>query len=259
MPQAPSRRALLVGVLALALAPSARASETARALYRSGDYLAAAAQAEADGGADDLALAARALLALCVTQPGRADIDALIARAVRLGERALALARGSVAARLQLAAALGMKGRRSSIREAVRAGYAPRGRRLIEEAIVAAPDEPWAHALLGGWHLEVLRRGGHWGAMFYGARLSEGLAAFDRARMLAPNDPAIAVQYGAALLALDAQRFVTRAADLFAAARVCVARDALERHLVAAAARLVAIIAESGARAAQAAAARTFP
>jgi hypothetical protein len=256
---ATSRRALILGVLALAIAPAARASETARALYRDGDFLAAAAQAEADGGADDLALAARALLALCVTQPDRADVDALITRAIRLSERALSRDPASVPARLQLAAALGMRGRRASIREAMRAGYAPRGRRLIEEAIRAAPDEPWAQALLGGWHLEVLRRGGRWGALLYGARLNEGMAAFDRARALAPQDPAIAVQYGAALLALDARRYASRAASLFSAAGVCVARDALERYLMAAAERLNAIISQSGALAAQSAAARVFP
>lgn len=254
---APSRRSLLIGALAAAFAPPAWASRAeALALYRDGRFLNAADAAQASS---DFVLAARALLAQVVVAPRSADADRLVARALSAGEAALSAAPNSVDARLQLAAALGMKGRRSSIRAALRAGYATRGKRLIDEALRRAPDEPWGRALLGGWHLEILRRGGRAGALAFGAHFSDGVENFERARALAPADLVIATHYGVALIALNPIRHATRAAAQFNAANACAARDAFERFIQAQAARLAHVLAAEGPQAAQRAAAAAFP
>ena len=256
----PNRRIMVLGAIAASLAPRAfAATNEALALYQAGAYLRAAEAASAAGGADDLVLASRAYLALVVTEPGRADAELLVSRALSAAERALTTAPESVGARLQLAAAIGVKGRRSSLRAVLRAGYAPRSKRLIDEALARAPNEPWGRALLGGWHLEVLRRGGRVGALAFGARLNEGVAAFERARALAPADPAIATHYALALLLLNPNRFDARVRALLDAAGGCAARDAFEAHLIREARRFDSLLQKNGALAAQREAESAFP
>ncbi|MGE0830571.1 MAG: hypothetical protein AB7O04_14630 [Hyphomonadaceae bacterium] len=258
----PSRRFLLSGLIALWAAPRAFAAADARALYRDGAFLnaaeAALAAGRASGRAEDLVLASRALLAQCIVEPHRGDAGALLARASEAAEAALAADAASIDARLQLTAAIGMRGRRASLNAAIRAGYAPRGKRLIDDALARAPNSAWGRALLGGWHLEILRRGGRMGAMAYGARLSEGLGAFERARALAPNDIVIAAHYGLSLLTLNPDRYAARAGAQLEAAGEGEARDALERHFKRTARSLNAVLADN-AQAARQAALAAFP
>jgi hypothetical protein len=153
---------------------------------------------------------------------------------------------------------LGVRGRRAGITEAVSRNYAPRGRRLIERALALEPDNAWAHALMGGWHLEVLRRGGRTGARLYGARLATGLAEFERARDLAPNDAMIAVQYAIALIELDAQIYGDRARALLTEANNARPSDAFEAHTLSAARSVAAAYDAEGPQAARTAARSAF-
>jgi hypothetical protein len=214
-----------------------------------GAFREAASLGEAQGRADDLALAARALLAEAVTGDAE-DIDALLARAEANARRALAAGGANTEARLQLAAAIGMKGRRATIAEAMRKGYAREGRDLVRAAMAEAPREAWAHALEGGWNLEVVRRGGGVGAAYYGASVSAGRVAFERARVLAPDDAIIAFQYAVALLELDPERYREEASRLLAVASACRPGDAFETRVKAKAADVAAALATRGADAA---------
>jgi hypothetical protein len=240
------RAGAVIALLALAAPAAADPPGAAMRFYAAGDFMAAAEIAEAQNSSSSLAFAARALMAECLTAPDRASIDALIARAEHAAREALTLDEGSVDARLQLALAIGARGRRSSMTDAIRHNYAHQGRRLIEEALERAPNEPWAHALMGGWHLEVLRRGGRAGALAYGARLGAGIAEFDRARALAPNDPLIALQYAVALIELDSDRYAVQAADLLHASATARPRDAFEAHAVREAGRLAGVLERDG-------------
>lgn len=250
----PVRASILAALLALALWTTPAAGDppgAALSLYVSGRYLAAAdAAGQYPQSAQSLTLAARALLAACITSAEGADVETLLERAERAARAALQLEPRSVDARLQVALVLGMRGRRASLPEAFAQGYAPRGRRLINEALAIAPDHAEARAMLGAWHLEVLRRGGAMGAMTYGARLNDGLAAFDRARELAPSDPMIALRYAMALLELDANRYAVRARPLLEAVGAMAPRDALEMHGHVLAQRLLAALEQDGPRAA---------
>ncbi len=220
-------------------------------LYAAGDYVAAADLAEQNTqSADSLAFAARALLAACVVDGNNRDVAAMLGRAERGARAALEIDPRSVEARLQLAIVFGMRGRRASLPEAFALGYAPRGRRLIDEALTLAPDSAEAAALLGAWHLEVIRRGGGTGAITYGARVAEGLAAFERARELAPDNGAIALQYAVALTELDAPGHAQRIGELLNAVLALSPHDALEAYSHGVAARFAAALETGGPHAA---------
>src|SRR5262249_43861334 len=190
------------------------------------------------------AFASRALVAACASA-SPATIDALLSRAERSAHQALALDPRSVDARLQLALVYGMEGRRVSLAHAFAARYAGRGKRLIDEALTLDRNNAHAHAMLGAWHLEVMRRGGTAGGFFYGARASAGVARVERAAALAPDDMLIQVHYAVALLALDPAAYAARARELIAAVSREHATDALEILAQQTAARLGAALADS--------------
>lgn len=246
--------------LTLILAAPARAEppEHARQLYAGGDYIAAADSAEAAATPQSLAFAARALMAACVSSPGAEDLDAWLARAEAAAHAALALDPEAAEPRLQWALALGMRGRRASLAEAVARNYAPRGRRLILEALAREPDNAWGHALLGAWNLEVLRRGGRAGAALYGARLDTGLAEFARARALAPGDPMIAIHAAISMLEYDPNAYAARASALLEEASHATPGDAFESHSLGAARRVAEALRDQGPMAARAIARAAF-
>lgn len=254
--------ALLALVLTLGAAGPLAAEPPGAAvrLYAAGQYLAAADAADDNiESPDNLAFAARALLAACIIGADRDQTGRLLDRAERLARNALALDPGAIEARLQLALVYGMRGRRASLAEALARNYAPRGRRLIEEVRALSPEDARAYALLGAWHLEVLRRGGRAGAFAYGARFADGRAAFERALALAPADPMIPLHYAIALIELGEPAYAARAAELLELTATLPARDAFEEHARQVAGALALALAQQGPHAASALAERLSP
>ena len=191
-------------------------AELADAFAR-GDYLEAADAAEAAAGADDLAFAARALLAHCMTGADEPDA-AIVDRASKDAEAALKIDPGHDEGRLQLAIALSLKSRAMDVLDAWNKGYGEKGRKLAIEVLKSDPGNFYAHGFLAVWNVEVRRRGGSIGAAFMGASLKEGRRHYDEAMRLAPDDVGIHWQYGRALAALDAQRPRDEAAEVLARA-----------------------------------------
>lgn len=174
--------------------------------FARGEYLAAAADAETAAGADDLAFAARALLAHCMT--GNTDPDAaVVERAVRDAEAALKEEPGHEEAQLQLAIALSLKSREMDAMAAWTAGYGERGKKLAEEVLKSDPRNFYAHGFLAVWNIEVERRGGSMGSWMMGASLDDARKHYEAARQLAPDDVGVHWQYARALAALDLKRF----------------------------------------------------
>lgn len=255
------RSLFLLPALIAALFATAAAAQppvAAQRAYASGDFIEAANSAESVSTSESHAFAARALMAACMTASDRSRLGPLLDRAERAAREALRLDPASVEARLQYAVALGVRGRRATIAEAVARNYAPRGRRLIEEALTLDPSSAWGHALLGAWHLEVVRRGGRAGAVGYRARLATGLAEFERAQALGRNEPMIALWFAVALLETDSHRYASRAAVLLEQVAAASPRDAFERQMMRKGSDLAAVLERDGPAAADAAARRVL-
>ncbi len=218
---------LLLAATAWSSAAFADPTPEALHLYAAGDFMAAANLAATQHSPTDLSFVAQALLAACATEQSR-DVDGALARAADSARSALALDAHSINARINLALAYGMMGKRATLSEAITRNYAGRGRRLISEALALDPNNARAHALLGAWHFEVLRRGGGLGAMTYGARLASGVSEFRRGMTLAPEDPLIPLQFAVALLQRDVVGNAGAAQRLLARSEALTARDALE-------------------------------
>lgn len=253
------RSALLALALLAVWSAPARSDppDAALRLFAAGNFIAAAEAADNRQTSENLAFAAYALVAASAQTREPATVDALLARAEGIAQSALRLDPHSVDARLQLALIYGLEGRRASLAHAFAQGYATRGKRLIDEALARAPNNARAHALLGAWHVEIVRRGGAAGALAFGARLGRGFEEFERARALAPNDPLIALHYAVALLEMGPEAHAEQAATLLRAVQATVPQNALEEMSVAAARTLSAALTH-GPTAAQTAARDTF-
>lgn len=178
----------------------------AQAQFARGNYLLAANVAEADGSAPALAFAARARTADAIMrdtmcEPCLVDAEAAAASAIK---RDPSLAEGYI----QLAVAIGFRGRLLGAVEAQSEGLAEKGREAIDRALELDPLNLWGRASLGGWHLEVVRRAGPILAKaMYGASEAEGLKHFRSALARAPANPILHYHYALSILALDADRF----------------------------------------------------
>lgn len=218
--------------------------------YAAGEYLAAAAGAEQAGDADNLAFAARAVLAECLTGEGDPP-PALVNRALADAESAVRQSPRHPEGRLQLAIALSLRSRSMGLMEAWRAGYGERGRALAESVLRDDPNNHYALGFLSVWNLEVRRRGGKLGAAVMGASIEAGRRAYLHAVQLAPQDIGVRWQYARALAALDGVRFSKEARQALEAALQASPRDSVERVMQERARELARTLADDGAAAAQ--------
>lgn len=175
------------------------------AQFEDGKYLRAAEAAERLGSADDLAFAARSLLALCMTGPSDIDADVLD-RAYQNAAKAVSIDRGHVEGRLQMAIAASLQTRSMTLMEANRSGLANLGKLLVEGVLEDEPDNFYAHGFAAVWHVEARRRAGAFGAMVVGASLKDARVHYEAAARLAPDDVGVHWSYGRALVAQDARR-----------------------------------------------------
>lgn len=237
------------GVLALAIGAgwtSAHADppdRQAAALYQSGAFLEAAGAAAADGDADDLAFAARAVLAYCMTGEGDPPKE-MIARAQTYAEQAMQRDPDHAEARLQLAIAVSLESRPMSAMDAWNSGLGKKGRELAEAVLKDDPDNIYANGFLAVWHVEGRRRAGAMGAGFIGASLQEAERRYEHAAGLAPDDVGVHWQYARALVALDSRRFGKKAAVILERAIAARADDQVELVMQARARELLSLLRE---------------
>ena len=188
--------------------------------YAKGDYVAAAKAGEELDTAPGLALAARALLAHATSTAPADDRLALIDRAEALARAALAKDESYVEGHLQLVVALGHRGKSQGVMASQFEGLVSVTRRHIDRALELEPDNPWALAISGGWHMELARRDPIGiTSLIYGARRSKGMEDFERALELDPSNAILQVQYGLTLLETKRNRYKARAREAFLAAQ----------------------------------------
>ncbi|MEQ8558944.1 MAG: hypothetical protein RIB03_11560 [Henriciella sp.] len=196
-----------VGAIFIALLLSCQTASADRVeqAFASGRFLEAAELARAEGGADNYARAARALLADAVAS-GRPTVERLD-EAEAMARQAVALDPKHPEGRLQLAIALSLKSREMSTREALDSGYGGMSRDLAEAVIEDDPDNVYAHGFMAVWNIEVVRRGGALGSAFMGASMRKARNHYVQAIETGQADPSLHWQYARALAALNARKY----------------------------------------------------
>jgi hypothetical protein len=232
---------ILFGLVIGAMSPVGAAGlGEAEARYERGDMVGAASLARSAASAEGFALAAKATLVQATYLSPMAEKQALLELAATDAKEALALDPDRVDAQLQLAIALGQLAELDDPISAHVNGYAKEGKALLDRALALDPDNAWAQALLGMWHLRIVQRAGD--------ALAEGLYGASRpagvelcSGTLAGMDAALALRYGCALtlVELDPDEFEDAAEVTLAKVKDSAPQDAADSLVQAAAARLL--------------------
>ncbi len=222
--------ALIAAALTLsASAAFAGSYAQARAAHAQGDFPAAATLAAPIGTAKSHILAAEALGAQVLL--GTAQSAKKTARlALDHAEAALALEPDNQEAHLQRALADGFITRAANPLTAGRKKLPQRTKAVVDDFLARHPDDPRAHALLGAWHIGVIRKAGATrGGKWFGAQAQTGLAAYETALALKPDDIIIGSNFALSLIELDYAAHQQRAKAILTAVRARATSDPIER------------------------------
>jgi hypothetical protein len=223
-------RFLIFIAVAAAHFGSARAvlDEQAFSLFEQGDFQAAAERAVVGGGAENHALAARALNALAYLEDDDGDARKIADRALAHAEAAIEGDPGLVEGRLQAAISLAQRGARMAPWRAFFLNVAQRARASLDAALELDPENPWALSSSAAWHLEVSRRGGEGR---FGSDPDLGYRQFLAARDIDPQNLVIAYECALRLIAYDREDWRAEGLQALQAAIDIPAQDAFERAI----------------------------
>lgn len=228
----------IIALLLLA-APGAAADEEAHLIaFTEGRYVEAASVSDKAHTPDNLAFAARSLLAEAMSSPNYLPPPALLDQAELLAKEALLESPTHIEARLQLAIALSLKTRPMDTRDIRRSGYGEEARALVDSVLEDEPSNSYAHGFLSVWHIEVRRRGGAIGASIMGASMNRARQHYQNAVALNPDDASIHWQYARALAAFNAKKYQDEIDLALANAALCATDTTLEAVMQARAAEL---------------------
>lgn len=191
--------------------------EEARAKLITGEYDAAIDMALALDTPKGLMLAAETLSAK-VMLGYVDDANSEAKRARKWAEDALEAMPTSKEAHIQYALAYGFETRTSSPFRAWRKKLPKKTLAAIEDCRTKYPEDPRGDALLGAWHLGIVRKAGAKnGEKWFEASEDLGIKWYESARKAAPNDIVIASNFAVTLLGLDAEKHITRSSEIMAA------------------------------------------
>lgn len=185
--------ALLTSLGVAHAAPDGEAEER----FIAGAYDPAVEKAIATGGAENLALAARALNAQAYLSDDDKVAKRAAKRAAKLADEAVELDPMLVEGYLQGAIAMAQRGARISAVKAFFLGLGGGARDRLDMALELEPQNPWALSTSAGWHLGVAALVGDGR---FGCDVETGYVQFQAARAGAPDN--ISVAYEAALRVL---------------------------------------------------------
>lgn len=222
--------------------------DEARQLYVDGAFAPAAERAAAEDSAEAATLAARALLAAAAHRAEGDEARGLLDRALLQTDAALERDPDHVEAMLHRVIAIGYLSRAEGKMKAHRAGWGNEAKALWARAEVLEPENPWVHAVKGGWHAEVADEAGSILArVFYGASKRRAIEAFERAVALAPENPFLRVEFARTLMRLSLRKYSAKAHEQLSLAFEMIPADAFESLIVAQGRALLAAI-ETGKR-----------
>lgn len=197
--------------------------------FEDGAYRTAAMEAQIEQSADNLAFAARCLLAQAMSAPDHQPPQDIVIEAEALARQALEQEPDHIEGRLQLAIALSLRAHPLSTREAMRAGYGGDAKELVEAVLVDDPDNFYANGFMAVWHVEVVRRGGSVGSAILGASVKRARRFYSDAAEIASDDASTHWQYARALTALNAKKYRNEIDMALNAALSAEAETALEQ------------------------------
>jgi len=199
----------IIVLLFSTLGVTAQAFDTSgiRTEISKGQFEAAYLLAEKSDTAEGLALAAESLLSEIML--GEAEKNKKQAkRAKKLAEAALEIDPTHQNARLQFAIADGFITRETGNVSAWMKKLPQKTYQTIQDYRRDYPDDVRGDALLGAWHLAIVRKAGEDNAnKWFDASIEDGQALFEQALEKAPNDIVIGVNYAFALIVLDEEDF----------------------------------------------------
>jgi len=203
----------------------------ARAQLLAGEYDAAISLGETIGTAEGLALAAESISAKVML--GYVDDRKDEAkRARKLAAQALELNENSHEAHVQFALAYGFEAQASSQFRAWRKKLPKKTRKAIDEVRLRFPDDPRGDALLGAWHLGIVREAGAEQAQdMFEANEADGIFYYEAALNRQPNDIIMLSNYMTTLLSIDAARHQIKSKDLLAKIIETPASNTVERDV----------------------------
>jgi hypothetical protein len=202
----------LVGVFS----PFAKADDIAdaRLSLSSGNYGEAFEKASLIGNTEAQLLSAEALnTRILLGQSPNVKDDAK--HAMRIAKDILAIEPDNNQAKLLYAIAYGFYGRTVSPLKAWRKKIPKKIETAILEAVETNPENANSFALYAGWHMAVCAKAGPKRAQrMYGASVIDGIANFEKARSLLPNDLMINANYALMLFATDAELYDPKISQL---------------------------------------------
>ena len=171
-------------------------------LIKSGSYAKAVEMGKALNTADSLAFASEALAReIMLGESESPKASAIAAR--NLAEKALDIEPDHQNARLQFVVTDGFVARYTGDVTAWFKKLPQKSLELIQAYRTDFPDDPRGDALMGAWHLEIIRKAGEESAeRWFGARPDYGKAYFEKALHRDPDDAIVNVNYAFALIAL---------------------------------------------------------
>jgi hypothetical protein len=224
--------ALLIG--------SAQATENARALYQQGQYEQAIAAGSAESSAGGFAVAAHAAMAEAMV---RAPCLDCLKRAEALARKSVSMDGSLADGHVYLAVSLGYQARIVGMVRARLAGYPEEAKTQLDEALQHDPQNSWALAALGGWHVEIVRGGGATLARWlYSASVPAGISCFEKAFKTAPDNVVLRYQYALSLGGLDPVLYRSAITDALMRADSGAALSAYDRFAQKRARELLAVL-----------------
>lgn len=194
---------------AILCAGSAQGADTLYALYAGGKYDEAIQAGLAAHSAAGYAIAARAVLADAALRD--APCLECLKRAENFARSAISADPHQADGHVWLAASLGLEGRITGLIMARVHNMPGEAKGALDVALKDAPNNPYALAAAGGWHIEIVRAGGAYLARYlYGATLERASALFDRAVHEAPGNVAVRYQIALSLAGFDADTYRAR-------------------------------------------------